>query len=207
LLGVPNNFVDEKWGDMRDDRSEGMNQFASGGTGRALLRQTIVLAHVADGAELRMRTGAGTELVVSRHPAADLTPCQVRAALLAAALPGNVDCFALVEQLELGGSLTDLGGGVFFSSRGPAPERWFATCLPPDDVAAMAAANDLGLPADAVTCAVLADPEVAVSAVRIRAGAPGHEDRLDDAARWLHGACVVEELLREALGAPSAVER
>lgn len=175
------------------------------GSERALLRQTVVLAHAVPGAELRMQTG-GRELVVSRHPSADVTPCQARAALLAAAVPGNPDCFSLVTGLELGGSLRELGGGLYWSSSGPAPERWFATCLPPDDVAAIASGNSFGLPVDAIGCAVLADPEVAVSAVRLRVGAPGGEDHLDDVARWLLGEVLVTELLREALGAPSHVE-
>ncbi|MCD9623993.1 hypothetical protein [Rhabdothermincola salaria] len=175
------------------------------GAERALLRQTVVLAHAVPGAELRMQTG-DRDLVVSRHPSADVTPCQARAALLAAAVPGNVDCFDLVAGVELGGSLRDLGGGLYWSSSGPAPERWFATCLPPDDVAGLAARNQFGLPGEAITCAVLVDAEVAVSAVRLRVGLAGYEDRLDEVARWLFGEVLVEELWREALGASSSVD-
>ena len=175
------------------------------GAERALLRRTVVLAHAVPGTELRMQTG-DRDLVVARHPSADVTPCQARAALLAAAVPGNVDCFELVTGLELGGSLRDLGGGLYWSSSGPAPERWFATCLPPDDVAALARRNHFGLPAEAITCAVLVDPEVAVSAVRLRAGLDEHGDRLDEVARWLFGEVLVEELWREALGAPSSID-
>jgi hypothetical protein len=170
------------------------------GPDRALLRQLVVLAHAVPGAELRLHAQGGEVLAVGRHPAADLTPCQVRHALLSSASSGHPDCFSALADVHVGGSLRDVGGGFCHQSTRGGPQRWFATCLHPEDVARIAGGIDHGLPKRAIECGVIADVEVGATAVRVRPSSARFEPELERIARALYSACLVEELYRQAFG-------
>jgi hypothetical protein len=173
------------------------------GPDRALLRQVVVLAHAVPGAELRLHAQGGEVLVVSRHPAADITPCQLRHALLSSATTQQTECFSALADVHLGGSLRDVGGGFCHEATRGGPQRWFATCLHPHDVARIAAGIDHGLPKRAIECGVIADVEVGATAVRVRPSSARYEAELERVARALYSACLVEELYRQAFGATS----
>ncbi|UDY34692.1 hypothetical protein [Dermatobacter hominis] len=164
---------------------------------RSVLREAIVLAHTVPGAELRLVTDRG-ELVVGRHPTHDLSPCELRQALLAGAAPGGADCFRAVRRVELGGSLRDLGGGMYelWPSDGSPAQRWFATTLHPRDIVELVKACDLDVADDAMDAGVATDAPLGISAVKVSPSLPEHRDRLDEVARWFLERCVVEELVQ-----------
>jgi hypothetical protein len=162
-----------------------------------VLREAIVLTHVVPGAELRLATDRG-ELVVGRRPSDDLSPCELRQAFLAGAAPGGPDCFRTVRAVGLGGSLRDLGGGMYelWPSDGSPPQRWFATTLHPRDIVDLVETCDLDVADDAMNAGVATDAPLGISAVKVSPSEPEHRDRLDEVARWFLERCVVEELVQ-----------
>jgi hypothetical protein len=54
---------------------------------------------------------------------------------------------------------------------------------------------DLELPTGAMNARVLTDPRLCASAVVVRVNGIAHAGRVDEAARWLLDACLVEELV------------
>lgn len=163
----------------------------------SVLREAIVLAHTAPGAELRLLTDQG-ELLVGRSPSHDLSPCELRQAFLAGASPSGPDCFRAVRSVELEGSLRDLGGGMYElwpTDDGPV-QRWFATSLHPGDIVEVVESCDLHVADDAMNAGVASDTALGTSAVRLSASAPEHADRLDEVSRWFLERCVVEELVQ-----------
>ncbi len=173
----------------------------------ARLREAVVLAHTVDGAELVMTTLNGQVLTVGRRPGDDLTPCDLRQALVASCTPGGPDCFRWVTAVEVVGTLLDLGGGLYESRPGGAVERWFATSLCPEDVEAVVEACDLAVPDEAIGVSLVADEAVAASAIRVRASTVEGARLLDAVSRWLAGRCMVEELVGRSAHLPAAERR
>ena len=156
-----------------------------------------MLTHTVPGAELRLVTDRG-ELVIGRDPAHDLSPCELRQALLAGGPTGGPDCFRAVRRVELGGSLRDIGGGMYerWPSDGSPAQRWFATTLHPRSIVELVETCDLDVADDAMDAGVATDPPLGISAVKVSPSQPEHRDRLDEVARWFLDRCVVEELLQ-----------
>lgn len=163
---------------------------------RSVLREAISLAHTVPGAELRLLTERG-ELLVGRHPEHDLSPCELRQAFLVGTTPNGRDCFRSIREAELGGSLHDLGGGMYetWPADGPV-ERWFATTLHPKDIVDVVEGCELDVPDDAVNAGVATDAPLGISAVRVTPSELEHQDRVDEVARWFLAQCVVEELIQ-----------
>jgi hypothetical protein len=90
------------------------------------LRLAAALVHGIPGAELGLVRTSGGRVLVGRHPAADLDPCQFRRALVASSFPGGTDLAAHVTVEQLGGSIQHLGGGLYAGGPG---DHWFATVL------------------------------------------------------------------------------
>ena len=89
----------------------------------------------------------------------------------------------------------DLGGGLYRRSHpAAADERWFATTLGPDRVAALAEGCPPSIEQSDVSIRIAADLDVGVSAVCLT-GPPAFATALDAAAWWLEAACLVEELI------------
>jgi len=158
------------------------------------------LAHIAPGVTVRAATDAGERFLVSAHdPRALMTPCELRSCLLARSRPG-VPCLRdTIVELEVVSGLIDLGAGVFQRSHPSEPdERWFATALGPDHVSTLA----LTCPAElepGMHVTIAPDAELGVCIVVVRAD-PGHGCRLDAAAFWLFGTCLIDELERSVCG-------
>ncbi len=165
---------------------------------RSVLREAIALVHTVAGAELRLVTERG-ELLVGRGPDCELSPCELRQAFLAASAPGAPDCFRAVHDLEIGGSLRDLGGGMYglWPSDGSPAHRWFATTLHPGDIVELVEGCDLDVPDDAMNAGVATDTPLGVSAVDVSPSKAHFADRLDEVARWFLDRCVVEELVQQ----------
>ncbi len=163
------------------------------------VRLASALAHAVPGAELRLGCAAGVEVVVSRHPAADLTPCAMRQVVADArrrartTLAGPV---CRVDRLTLGGSLDDLGGGVVRTLTPCGVEqRWFVTTLPWSHVAGILRS----LPcSDEINATVRPDDALDVTLVAIGADTPAVTPEIDRLAADLCARILVEELLLAA---------
>lgn len=163
------------------------------------------LVHSVVGAVAIVVTSSGERLLVAHHRTdASLDPCQLRAGLTAPARLGVPHLADVVTTIEIAGGLVDIGGGLYQRSHpGAHDERWFVTPISADRVAAIVAECPLQLPDGSIGVRVVADTVLAVSAVCLVAG-PGFGYRLDEAAFWLHAACLVDELIdgSASTGAP-----
>ena len=161
------------------------------------------LVHAVPGAEAQLRCGDRERLVVSRHPAADLTPSAFRQLVIAArANPlephatTGVGALA-VRELTIGGAIQDLGGGVVRSVDVIGGEqRWLATTLAWDAVQRLLAswpADDAAVRGVAATIAP--DPELGVTLLRLTEDGTVSDTDLDRTAASASAALLVEELV------------
>ncbi len=159
------------------------------------LRLAAALGHAVPASELRLHTPAGETIIVSAHPSADIDPCAMRRVVCAFACPNNTDHSGRVAAVEFGGSLTDLGGGVFRVAHNGMEQRWVATLLTPDRLAELL--DDVGLdelPDEAMHGCLKPDPELGVTLLVITANNERYLDVLDDIATKAAAAIFVEEL-------------
>jgi hypothetical protein len=156
------------------------------------LRRAVALAHRIEGAELLLRRTDGRLLTSSRRPGADLDPCELRRALLLGACGAGPTLHEHLDGLEVGGSLTARGGGVF--EHHDRAERWTSTVLSPDAARVLLAAHPgLAVHADA-DISLHGDPSLGVTLVRmVDAG----RVTLDDLAVGVAAAVTVADLLSE----------
>jgi hypothetical protein len=171
-----------------------------------LTRLTVCLLHTAPGTSATITTPDGRRLVVG-HQLRDAatTPCELRAGLLQPRVAGVPHVADVIGSIELVGGLVDLGAGVHQrTSVDGGDERWFATTLPAPAIAAIAATCPPDVDHADVELRVCADPDLGACAVRLSAPRTAGW-RLDEVACWLHGRCLVEELLDVVgAGAPAA---
>ncbi len=169
------------------------------------IRLASALVHAVPGAELRLTCAAGVDVVVSRHPAADLTPCAMRQVVIdarrrsAATLGGSV---SRIVELAVGGSMEEFGGGVV-RSRTPcgAEQRWLATTLPWELVADLL--RELPCP-DAMHATVRPDDALAVTLVGVSTTTADLVPQLDRLGASLAAQLLVEELLASVHAAGDA---
>lgn len=159
------------------------------------LRLSTALTHAAAGAEMRLRSDCDEHIVVSHHPAADIDPCAMRRVVAASACPNNPDYSDRMFDIDVGGSLTDLGGGVFGSKLNNGEQRWLTSLLVPcvisrilDDVGVT------GVPAEAMKATVKPDPDLGVTVFVISSNDPQYDASIDEVAAQAAAACFVEEL-------------
>jgi hypothetical protein len=133
---------------------------------------------------------------------AQLTPCQLRCALLAGPDPGPgpglprlVDA---ITAVEVGAGLDHLGGGLYGRGNGAVgSERWFVSTLTHDEIARLIAAPPQDLAHEECGVTLTPDAELATTTVRVASSAtapPAHPARLDEVAFWVLSACLVGEL-------------
>lgn len=163
------------------------------------LRLGVALAHTAPGAEMKLRCHSGQTVVVSAQPTANLTACIMRQVVIASSCPDQPDYSEHVAEIQLGGTLQDLGGGVYRRTCGTIEQRWIATLLPPDALWGVldgCAVNDV--PAEAMHGCVKPDSEIAVTCAVITVNDISYLHHLDEIAAKAMAACLVEELVRTA---------
>lgn len=194
MFGMPNND-----GDGMDGASPRMDRASRGAVGRSVVREAIVLAHTVPGAELRLVTDRG-ELAVGRGHDHDVSPCDLRQAFLVGTAPGRRDCFPAVRDLRLGGSLADVGGGLFeaWAPDLSSVHRWFVTSLFPGDIVELAEdwGDDGDLPDDVVRADVATDAAFGLSSVRLSAADGDRRGLLDHVSRRFVERCIAEELVQ-----------
>ncbi|MCU0260133.1 MAG: hypothetical protein MUE78_03855 [Ilumatobacteraceae bacterium] len=164
------------------------------------LRLAVVLAHPVEGASVELECWDGQRLVVSAHPAADLTVCQLRQVVLASARPDQPDWTRIVAAVSVGGALVDLGAGVYRRRERGLEQRWFVADLVPDGVAAVLREIDPGH--HAVEARVVADLDLGAAAVCIQTTDRSASGSLDRVALDAATACLVAELVDRPASAP-----
>lgn len=159
------------------------------------LRRASALAHVVDGAVLRLLAPDGAELVVGRHPAADVGPCEWRR-LMALPCAGPMAAYRDgMELIDVAGTVSDLGGGLFRSGEAAGETHWFATGV----CGAMAGQALRDTPLDEissehVTATIRSDAELAVSIVGMRFDPEVRADRQEELVRSAYAGCLIAEL-------------
>lgn len=163
------------------------------------LRLGVCLLHSLPGAVGVVCTRSGERHLVAHHRMdAALTPCQLRAGLLEPVVPGAPHLAAVVDTVECTGGAVDLGAGLFQRSHPAASdERWFATTLTADEVLGLVDQVPADLEHPDVSVRIAADVELGACTVCVSAAA-GVGLRLDEIACWLHGQCLVAELIGHA---------
>lgn len=159
------------------------------------LRLATALAHTVPGTELRLVTDSGEQIVVSRHPAADIDACKMRQVVAASACPRHPDLSRRIGSVMVGGALVDLGGGVFGSRSGGLEHRWVASLLPYPKLSELL--DDVGhhqVPADAMRASLKPDPELGVTVISVTSNHVRFDHALDEVAAEVAAACFVAEL-------------
>lgn len=160
------------------------------------LHMAAALAHTAPGVVLRLDCARGEHLAVGYgRLGPHLTPCQLRSALVTAGRPGVPRLAETVAAVDVVSGLDHLGGGLYGSGNGAAgSQRWFATALDQQAIAALASGHPVDVADHLCAVNVLPDSELGVCTVRMVA-APEISHRLDEIAFWLLSQCLVSELL------------
>lgn len=174
------------------------------------LRLATVLAHTVPGVLLELTCCHGERIGVGYgNLGSQLTPCQLRGALLAPPELGIPRLADAVVAVEVVAGLDHLGGGLY--QRGARPsastecrphdgstgERWFASTLPHEQIGLLMQAAPIDLPHHLCAVRLVPDSELDVTAVRIGAASdsavtsPG---QLDEVAFWALSVCMVAEL-------------
>ncbi len=169
------------------------------------VRLAACLLHAVPAACGSIEMCHGERYLVAHHRHdAFLTPCELRTGLLQPVVPGVPHLAGMVRSIELVGGAVDAGGGLYRPSHpSGSDERWFVTTLDPERITSADADCPDSIDHSDVGVRVSADVELGVSAVCVSVERV-IDPRVDDVARWLHGRCLVDELI-EPLCASRAV--
>ena len=156
---------------------------------------------------VELHTADGSVLQASHDPehGAELTPCDVRAALLVRDCPTWPSVTArIVDVVVRAPDLVDLGGGLYgrTCSHGSA-QRWFATFLAPASVSRILDECPLDMP-ELLEASLRPDVELGVVVAVLSSDEPAMTAVLDDASRWASASCYTQELLHAAHHASEA---
>ena len=163
------------------------------------VRLGLALAHSWPGGAITLHAGPGRALrAAAGRVDADLTPCELRTALLAQACPLWTGLTARVTDVHVeGGGVVDLGGGLYARTGADGPhtaERWFATFLAPATVHRVLDECPLAM-AEQLGASLRPDPDLGVVVIVLSTTNVAMHATLDDAARWASAACFTQELL------------
>lgn len=161
------------------------------------LRLATALCHAVDGAELILTADGGERIIVSRHRAGDIDPCSLRSVVVASACPQHPDFSHRINEIAIGGVLIDCGGGVYSRVVRGAEQRWIASFLHVDRVAAML---EEVAPGDALDASLKPDGDLGVTLLAITSIGEDSQYVLDAAAQSAAAACFVEELCDSMAG-------
>ncbi len=165
------------------------------------IRLAAALTHSVPGAHLRLGTGTGESVVVGRNHGADMDPCAFRRLIAAGSgrrLRSDADAhFRMVDSVVVGGTLLDIGGGVYASRVGEQDQRWIASRLAHRRVADLLA--DVEGCDDSIHACLRPDDDLGVTVLEITDrgsdARPACGGRLDAVAARAAAACFVAELI------------
>ena len=163
------------------------------------LRFATVLAHTVPGVLLELTCCNGERITVGYGIlGSQLTPCQLRGALLAPPGTGIPRLGDAVVAVDITSGLEHLGVGLY--QRGgdlAAGERWFGSTLPHEQIGGLMATAPPDVPHQSCAVRLVPDSELGVTAVRVAAAsdhALATSAQLDEVAFWALSACMVAEL-------------
>ncbi|MGB3734139.1 MAG: hypothetical protein WA964_04230 [Ilumatobacter sp.] len=172
------------------------------------LRLAGALAYNVRGSELRLHTGNGDQIVVSHHPAADLDPCVLRRVIIASACPDGTDYSGRIADIDVAGALTDMGGGVFRTSRDGHEQRWIASLLRPDQLTELLHHVGNGcVGGDGFRACLKPDARIGVTTIVITSTDVSFDHAIDLVAAEVAASCFVQELLCSIPGITHDVSR
>ena len=158
------------------------------------VRLAAALAHTVSDAVLTLTYADGTILAVSFGPAADLDPCALRSLVTSAISSTAEPWTAALVSIDLAGSLSPVGGGVYRRRGEQGRECLFATTLCPYAVQRALAECEVPIPSDRIDVSVRCDAALGVSVGVVRV--PECDVAyLEDIAVRAQAACLVEELV------------
>ena len=172
------------------------------------VRHAAALAHAVAGVSLRLRAPNGERLVVGRHPAADIGPCEWRRFVAAPASLRLARFRSAVDLERIEGVVRPLGGGAF-GDRRTAGVRWLTTDLDQPEVVQVLQAADgehrvhTGVDVGDVTAVIRPDVGLGVSVVRLEVAGPALGRDVDEMAVGVAANLLVAEL-EQALAATVA---
>lgn len=143
---------------------------------------------------------AGQRLLVSdRCLGAHMTPCQLRAALLAAPEDTTSGCFtAMIERVDVRTGIHHVGGGLYeCASTDGRHERWFATSLDPMRIIALLETCAVDDGDDELGVLLKHDEALGVCVVCVMSTADRRHHALDELAVDLLASVLVDELIDE----------
>lgn len=163
------------------------------------LREAVALAHTIPGVSLELTmVVAGQQLLVSdRCLGAQLTPCQLRAALLAAPDDTTSGCFtAMIERVEIRTGIHHVGGGLYeCAAHDGRHERWFATSLCPARIITLLETCAVDDGDGELGVLLKHDEALGVCAVCVMSTADRRHHVLDELAVDLLASVLVDELI------------
>lgn len=132
------------------------------------LRTLTALVHSSPGATLHLECASGATVVAGAHGSADLSPCQLRRVVSAAAHPAGFGVVEHITAMSVGGSLEQVGPGMFDDRSGEWPTTRIASLLGPAAVeSALSSVTLDGAHGDRLDARVSADVVLGVSCVAI----------------------------------------
>lgn len=172
------------------------------------LRLAAALGHTVPGAVLRLQTTQHEEIVVSAHPAGDISPCAMRRVIVALSCPTIPDHSEKIARIDVGGSLEELGGGVYGVVRDGVEQRWIASLLKPDLVADLLDVVGVdSLPDDVMHGCLKPDTDLGVTLLVVSSNDRRYDHALDEVAAKAAATIFAEELLRSATGSGCSAQR
>lgn len=158
------------------------------------LRLSVAVGHAVYGAELRLTTDRGDVITVSSHSAAQLDHCSLRRLVAASTCPGRPDVSDHIVAIELTGSLSDAGGGVYRVVRQGHEQRWIPSLLHPNRLGELLTALQIdGVDNDELHATLKPDELLGVTII-VLTTAERFVDRLDEAAEYWAASIAVDEL-------------
>lgn len=163
------------------------------------LRRAVGLAHAVPGTELVLRSHSGNQLIAAAADTAEINICDLRRLLIASACPARPNLSDWIEAVDIQGSLSTCGGGIYRRACHGREERWFAVALRPEVVFGQLERLSLELARTTQADVVLKpDPCLGLTCVLVAIDGEHAERQLDELAISCLSACLVEELAVEA---------
>ncbi|MEO1061625.1 MAG: hypothetical protein AAFZ07_09420 [Actinomycetota bacterium] len=162
------------------------------GPGHERLRSLVALAHCVPGVRLVLRCRRGDRVVVGNAVDADVDSETMRRVVVASADPLRPDCGCLVDDVEVLGSVTAIGGGVFRGTHPGIATRWFVSSLHASEVDRVL--DEVGPRRSGVVSHVTGDPLLGRCVVGLAIDRGDRAGELDALIIAVAAECLVREL-------------
>ena len=159
------------------------------------LRSTVAVAHAMPTARLVLGLRNGGQLEVSRHPSADISPCQMRHVLVAEHVHGELACIRHIGSWHFDGDIAEAGPAVYRSVSHAVVS--FATPLDGSTVERLADQVDFGGLSTDIDLVIKPDSCLGVTVVVAMPTVDADAQAATDLAAVIErvaGACLAEEI-------------